>query len=103
MVFGARPPLNVLTPGISMASVQNSQHFKKTKWPPGKFEHFTASGRSENTFPHILHDLGYICTHLNHCYLYVLFISQPQSTNFEQNLTRSLHFIGLTSEVGGAS
>ena len=25
-----------------------------------KFEHFTASGRSENTFPHILHDLGYI-------------------------------------------
>ena len=43
------------------------------------------------------------CTHLNHCYLYVLFISQPQSTNFEQNLTRSLHFIGLTSEVGGAS
>ena len=39
----------------------------------------------------------------NHCYLYVLFISQPQSTNFEQNLTRSLHFIGLTSEVGGAS
>ena len=33
------------------------------------------------------------CTHLNHCYLYVLFISQPQSTNFEQNLTRSLHFI----------
>ena len=44
-----------------------------------------------------------ICTHLNHCYLYVLFISQPQSTNFEQNLTRSLHFIGLTSKVGGAS
>ena len=43
-----------------MASVQNSQHFKKTKWPPRKFEHFTASGRSENTFHHILHDLGYI-------------------------------------------
>ena len=32
MVFGARPPLNVLAPGISMASVQNTQHFKKTKW-----------------------------------------------------------------------
>ena len=60
MVFGAHPPLNVLAPGISMASVQNSQHFKKTKWLPRKFEHFTASGRSENTFPHILHDLGYI-------------------------------------------
>ena len=100
VVFDARPPLNVLAPGISKASVQNPQHFKKTKWPPRKFEHFTASGRSENTFPHILHDLGYI---LHHCYLYVLFISQPQSTNFEQNLTRSLHFIGLTSEVGGAS
>ena len=25
-----------------------------------KFEHFIDSGRSENTFPHILHDLGYI-------------------------------------------
>ena len=60
MVFGARPLLNVLVSGISKASVQNSQHFKKTKWPPRKFEHFTASGRSENTFPHILHDLGYI-------------------------------------------
>ena len=56
MVFGARPPLNVLAPGISMASVQNSQHFKKTKWPPS--EHFTAY--AENTFAHILHDLGYI-------------------------------------------
>ena len=43
VVFGARPPLNVLAPGISMASVQNTQHFKKTKWPPRKFEHFTAS------------------------------------------------------------
>ena len=31
-----------------------------TKWPPRKFGHFTASGRSENTFSHILHDLGYI-------------------------------------------
>ena len=33
----------------------------------------------------------------NHCYLHVLFSSQPQSTNFEQNLTRfaalyRLHF-----------
>ena len=105
MVFGARPPLNVLAPGIPMVSVQNSQHFKITKWPPRKFEHFTASGRSENTFPHILHDLGYILHSPKPllAYLYVLFISQPQSTNFEQNLTRSLHFIGLTSEVGGAS
>ena len=42
------------------------------------------------------------CTHQNHCYLCVLFSSQPQSTNFEQNLTRSLHFIGFTFEVGGA-
>ena len=60
MVFSAHPPQNILAPGISMALVQNSQHFKKTKWPPRKFEHFTTSGRSENTFPHILHDLGYI-------------------------------------------
>ena len=31
-VLAVRPPLNVLTPGISMASVQNSQHkiIKKT-------------------------------------------------------------------------
>ena len=29
VVFGARPPLNILAPGISKASVQNSQHFKK--------------------------------------------------------------------------
>ena len=34
----------------------------------------------------------------------LLFVcSQPQSTNFLQILTRSLHFIGFTSEVGGAS
>ena len=44
-----------------------------------------------------------ISTHQNHCYLYVLISSQPQSTNFEENLTRSLHFIGFTSEVGRAS
>ena len=42
------------------------------------------------------------CPHQNLCYLYVLYSSQPQSTNFEQNLTRSLHFIGFTFEVGGA-
>ena len=38
-----------------------------------------------------------ISTHQNHCYLYVLFSSQPQSTNFEEDLTRSLHFIGFRS------
>ena len=59
MVFDV-PSAKRIGTGISMASVQNSQHFKKTKWLPRKFEHFTASGRSENTFPHILHDLGYI-------------------------------------------
>ena len=37
----------------------------------------------------------------NHCYLHVLFSSQPQRTNFEENLTRSLHFIGLLSEWEG--
>ena len=47
--------------------------------------------------------LGTFCTHQNHCYLYVLFSNQPQSTNFEQNWTRMLHFIGFTSEVGEAS
>ena len=31
------------------------------------------------------------CTHQNHCYLCVLFSSQPQSSNFEQNFTRYLH------------
>ena len=41
-------------------------------------------------------------TDQNHCYLHVLFSSQPQGTNFEQILTRSLHFIGFTFEVGGA-
>ena len=103
VVFGARPPLNVLTPGISMASVQNSQHFKKTKWPPRKFEHLQLQDARKTHFPTFSMIWATFCTHLNHCYLYVLFISQPQSTNFEQNLTRSLHFIGLTSEVGGAS
>ena len=60
--------VKIQEPGISMASVQNPQHFKKKKWPSWKFEHFTASGRSENTFPHILHDLGYILPpkHTNH-------------------------------------
>ena len=43
-----------------------------------------------------------LCTHQNHCYLCVVFSIQPQSTNFEQNLTRPLHFIGFTFEVGGA-
>ena len=103
VVFGARPPLNVLTPGVSMASVQNSQHFKKTKWPPRKFEHLQLQDARKTHFPTFSMIWATFCTHLNHCYLYVLFISQPQSTNFEQNLTRSLHFIGLTSEVGGAS
>ena len=41
-------------------------------------------------------------THQNHCYLYVLFSSQPQSTKFEKDLMRSLHFIGFTFKVGGA-
>ena len=82
-----------------MASVQNSQHLKKTKWPPRKFEHFTASGHSETHFPTFSMIWATFCTRLNHCFFYVLFISQPQNTNFEQNLTRSLHFIG---EVGGA-
>ena len=84
-----------------MASVQNSQHFKKT----GRLENLNIlqlQDARKTHFPTFSSDLGYILHHLNHCYL-VLFISKPQSTNFEQNLTRSLHFIGLTSEVGGAS
>ena len=46
---------------------------------------------------------GTFCTHQNHCYLYVLFSSQPQSIKFVRNLTRPLHFVGFTSEVGEAS
>ena len=124
MVFGARPPLNVLAPSISMASVQNSQRFQKTKWLQckihnvfrkqngfsAKFTTFSENkwlqckihnvfrkqiGRLENLnilqlqdarkthFPTFSMIWATFCTHLNHCYLYVLFISQPQSTNFE--------------------
>ena len=58
--------------------------------------------RSENTFCAFSMIWATFCTHQNQWNLYVLFSSQPQSTNFEQNLTRSLHFIGFTFEVGGA-
>ena len=40
------------------------------------------------------------CTYINHCYLYVLFISQPQSTNFEQKLIEevaSLYWLDFRS------
>ena len=43
-----------------MASTKIDNFLKKAKLPPRKFEYFTASGRLENTFSHILHDLGYI-------------------------------------------
>ena len=65
MVFGA-PLHQRIGTGISMPSVLISQNFKKENG-----RHFTAYGRSESTFFHILHDLGYIFTHQNHCYLYV--------------------------------
>ena len=99
MVFGARPPLNVLVPGISKASVQNSQHFKKTNGRLENLNILQLQDARKTHFPTFSMIWATFCTHLNHCYLYVLFISQPQSTNFEQNLTRSLHFIGLTSKV----
>ena len=74
----------------------------KTKWPPRKFGHFMASGCSQTHFGAFSMTWTTFCTHQNHCYLCVLFSSQPQSTNFKQNLTRLLHFIGFTFEVGGA-
>ena len=74
----------------------------KTKWLPRKFGHFMASGCSQTHFCAFSMIWATFCTHQNHCYLCVLFSSQPQSTNFEQNLTRSLHFIDFTFEVGGA-
>ena len=49
MVFGARPPLNVLASSISMTSVQNSQHFKKTN---SKLHPMTKSCISFLSMPH---------------------------------------------------
>ena len=83
--------------GISMALMQISQHFMKTKWPPRKFE---ASGCPENTFSHILHDLSYIL-HSPKPLLFAFFSSQHQSANIEQKSTKSLHFIGFSSAVHG--
>ena len=86
-----------------MASVQIPQHFRENKMVDKKIWAFYGFGCSENTYLHILYYLGYIL-HSPKPLLFVgTFSSQPQSTNFEQNLTRSLHFIGFTSEVGGAS
>ena len=84
-----------------MASVQISQHFRKNKWLPRKFGHFVASGCSQTHFCAFSMIWATFCTHQNHCYLCVLFSSQPQTTNFEQKLARSLHFFGFTFEVGG--
>ena len=36
-------------------------------------------------------------------HIFALSVASPQSTNYEQNLTRPLHFTGFTSEVGRAS
>ena len=63
---------------------------------------FMASGAWKTHFCAFSIIWATLYTHQNHCYLYVLFSSQPQSTNLEQNLTRSLHFIDFTFEVGGA-
>ena len=52
-----------------------------------------ASGARKTHFCAFSMNWATFYTHQNHCYLYVLFSSQPQSTNFEQNLTRLLHFI----------
>ena len=52
--FGERPPLNVMAPAFSMASVQISQHLEQTKWLPRNFDIFMASECSENTFAHSL-------------------------------------------------
>ena len=103
MVFGA-PSTNHYGTGISMASVQTSQHFEGKNGRQKILNTLRLKDARKTlifcTFSMIW---ATICTHQNHCYSYVLFSSQPQSTMFEQNLTRSLHFIGFTSEVGGES
>ena len=70
--------------------------------PAKKFLTFYGFRVLGNTFLCILYDLGYIL-HSPKPLLFVCTSQYPaQSTNFEQNLTRSLHFIGFTFEVGGA-
>ena len=67
VVFGACPSLNVLAPGISMASAQNSQRLKKygccenlniLRLKDARKTHFCTFSMIWATF----------CTHLNHCY-----------------------------------
>ena len=101
-VFSAPPVLNVLASAFLRLQCKFHNIFGKTKWLPIKIGHFMASGCSETHFCTFSMIWATFCTHQNHCYLCVLFSIQPQSTNFEQNLTKSLHFIGFTFEVGGA-
>ena len=101
-VFGAPPALNVMATAFLWLQCKIHNILGKTKWLPRKLGHFMASGCSETHFWTFSMIWATFCTHQNHCYLCVLFSSQPQSTNIEQNLTRSLHFIGFTFEVGGA-
>ena len=102
VVFGAPPALNVMATAFLWLQCKFHNILGETKWLPRNFGHFMASGCSETHFCAFSMIWATFCTHQNHCYLCVLFSSQPQSTNFEQNLTRSLHFIGFTFEVGGA-
>ena len=102
MVFGAPHAPNVMATAFLWLQCKFHNILGETKWLPRKLGHFMASGCSETHFWTFSMIWATFCTHQNHCYLCVLFSSQPQSTNFEQNLTRSLHFIGFTFEVGGA-
>ena len=101
-VFGAPPALNVLASAFLWLQCKFHNILGKTKWLPRKFGHFMASGARNTHFCAFSMIWATFYIDQNHCYLHVLFSSQPQSTNFEQNLTRSLHFIGFTFEVGGA-
>ena len=103
VVFGARPPLNVLAPAFPWLQCKFHNILRRQNGCRENLNILRLKDARKTHFCTFSMIWGTFCTHQNHCYLYVIFSSQPQSTNFEQNLTRSLHFIGLTSEVGGAS
>ena len=62
-----------------------------------------ASGAHKHIFVHSLWSgLHFALTKTTAICVYFSVASPKVYTNFEQNLTRSLHFIGFTFEVGGA-
>ena len=101
--FLPRPPLNVLAPAFLWLQYKFHNILRKQNGCRENLNILRLKDARKTHFCTFSMIWGTFCTHQNHCYLYVIFSSQPQSTNFEQNLTGSLQFIGFTSEVGGAS